>query len=232
MFAFAYWATVDRTTMLPGLRPRDLDSVSTILDDHSNMMDAKNKSLNHRIAQRVRDLRAASGLSLEALASSTGVSRSMISLIERGESSPTAVVLDKLATGLGVALAALFETPKAAAAPVARSSEQPRWRDPESGYVRRNVTPGGIDWPTQIVEVRFPAGARVAYETSSRHVRVDQQVWILDGAIDVTVGTDRFELRSGDCLAFALDRPVAFHNRARRPARYAVIVTSRPDIRG
>ena len=63
--------------------------------------------LNQRIAERVRELRAARGLSLDALASKSRVSRSMISLIERGESSPTAVVLEKLAAGLGVMLAAL-----------------------------------------------------------------------------------------------------------------------------
>ena len=54
--------------------------------------------LNERIAERVRDLRVAQGLSLEALATKSGVSRSMISLVERGESSPTAVILDRLAT--------------------------------------------------------------------------------------------------------------------------------------
>src|SRR2546421_49910 len=58
--------------------------------------------LNQRIAERVRELRAAQGLSLDGLASKSSVSRSMISLIERGESSPTAVVLEKLAAGLGV----------------------------------------------------------------------------------------------------------------------------------
>ena len=202
-----------------------------MLDDKSNMMDGQNTSLNHRIAHRVRELRAACGLSLEALASCTGVSRSMISVIERGESSPTAVVLEKLATGLGVTLAALFEVPNARAEPVARLESQPQWRDPQSGYVRRNVTPGGFDWPTQIVEVRFPAGARVAYETAARRLRVDQQVWVLEGAIDVTVGADRYQLRPGDCLAFVLDRLVAFHNRSRKPARYAVVVTSRFDGR-
>ena len=100
--------------------------------------------LNERIAERVRDLRVAQGLSLEALATKSGVSRSMISLVERGESSPTAVVLDKLATGLGVVLASLFDAPAAAEAPtgpIARRDEQPEWRDPASGYVRRSVSP-------------------------------------------------------------------------------------------
>ena len=61
--------------------------------------------INTRIAQRLRELRDARGYSLEALAERSGVSRSAISLIERGQSSPTAVVLDKLAIGLSVALA-------------------------------------------------------------------------------------------------------------------------------
>ena len=69
--------------------------------------------LNARIAERVRELRAAAGLSLDALAGRSGVSRSMISVVERGESSPTAVVLEKLATGLGVTMAAMFESPRA-----------------------------------------------------------------------------------------------------------------------
>ena len=57
----------------------------------------------------------------------------MISLIERGESSPTAVVLEKLATGLGVPLASLFEAPGAEPTPVSRLADQLLWRDPASG---------------------------------------------------------------------------------------------------
>ena len=67
--------------------------------------------LNEQIAERVRTLRAGQALSLEALADKSGVSRSMISLIERGESSPTAAVLQKLATALNVTLQALFIAP-------------------------------------------------------------------------------------------------------------------------
>src|SRR3954464_12235940 len=125
----------------------------------STMMDAASSTstdLNERIAERVRELRAARSLSLEARASRTGVSRSMISLIERGESSPTAVVLEKLATGLNVALASLFDEAQAAAGPVARSADQVSWRDPHSGYVRRNVSPAGVGSAIQIVEVSFP----------------------------------------------------------------------------
>jgi quercetin dioxygenase-like cupin family protein len=154
----------------------------------------------------------------------------MISLIERGESSPTAVLLERLATGLNVPLASLFDAPGRSAEPVSRRADQARWRDPASGYVRRNVSPGGFATPIQIVEVEFPRGARVAFDTGARDVRVHQQVWVLEGAIEVSVGDQRHELREGDCLAFALDRPVTFHNRTRKAARYAVVIVSEPGI--
>lgn len=213
---------------------RSLDALSSMLDITSSMEDTLS-DLNHRIAGRVRDLRAARGLSLDALAGRSGVSRSMISLIERGESSPTAVVLEKLSAGLGVTLASLFDAPDGAApassGPVARRKDQPEWQDPASGYVRRNVSPAGMPQPMQIVEVYFPAGGRVAFETGARDVRVHQQVWVLAGAIDVTVGEERHRLREGDCLAMELDRPTMFHNPTRKPARYAVVIASEAGSR-
>src|SRR6185369_3447366 len=139
--------------------------------------------LTQRIASRVRELRDAQGYSLDALAERSGVSRSNISLIERAQSSPTAAVLDKLAAALGVTLASLFEEPKAPAAepsPMARVAEQPVWTDPASGYIRRNVSPPARS-PIQLVDVIFPAGQRVAYDSPPREVDIHQQVWMIDG---------------------------------------------------
>src|SRR5260370_11956140 len=100
-----------------------MDTVSTMGESASD--------LNQRIADRVGKLRAAQGLSLDALAAKSGVSRSMISLVERGESSPTAVVLGKLAAGLGVMLASPFDPPLAPAPPPTRPAA-PRAAPPPS----------------------------------------------------------------------------------------------------
>jgi transcriptional regulator with XRE-family HTH domain len=186
------------------------------------------ETVNDLIAQRVRDLRATSGLSLDALAAHCGISRSMISLIERGESSPTAVLLEKLASGLGVPLAALFDSPQPTASPVARAADQPSWRDPHSGYVRRNVSPSGVGSQIQIVEVTFPAKSRVSYATGPREPVMHQQVWVIEGAIDITVGDARHVLAAGDCLAMVLDKPITFHNPHKAAARYAVVLASMP----
>jgi transcriptional regulator with XRE-family HTH domain len=204
------------------------------MDYYSIMVDAAS-SVNQRIATRVSELRAAHDLSLDELATKSGVSRSMISLIERGESSPTAAVLEKLAVGLSVTLASLFDAPAAegsvSSGPIARRSDQPEWQDPASGYLRRNVSPPGVPQPMRIVEVQFPAGGRVAFDTGARETRVHQQVWMLQGSIDITVGAERHRLREGDCLAMQLDRPTMFHNPTRKPARYAVVIASEASAR-
>lgn len=192
------------------------------------MLDRPEHALNRRLAERIKELRATRALTLDALAERSGVSRSMISLIERGETSPTAVLLERLAFALDVPLASLFDAPRASAAPVARRTDQPTWRDPASGYARRNVSPAGFPSPIQIVEVDFPPGARVAFDSGQRDIRVHQQVWVIEGGIEVSVGDTVHALGTGDCLAFVLDRPTAFHNPTGAAARYAVIIVSEP----
>ena len=182
--------------------------------------------INARIAGRVRTLRTDLGLTLDALAAKCEVSRSMISLVERGESSPTAVVLEKIAAGLGVPLATLFDDVKVSADPVSRREDRTPWRDPQSGYVRRNVSPANVPSPIQIVEVVLPAGARVAYETGARDVTIHQQIWVQQGSIEVTLGSVTYRLAEDDCLAMQLNEPTAFRNRTRKPARYLEIIAS------
>ena len=199
----------------------------------SIFMDKLRNDVNRRIAAQTRELRAGLALSLEALASRSGVSRSMISLIERGEASPTAVVLERLAWGLRVPLARLFDPPAGETAvpqPVVRRVDQLQWRDPASGYVRRNLSPPHWPSPLQIVEVEFPAGARVAYETGSRDPPVHQQVWVLSGTIQLTLGSEQYRLDPGDCLAMLLDRPVVYANRTRHAARYIVVVSAEAPL--
>jgi len=184
------------------------------------------QDVNARIASRVRALRTDLGMTLDALAARSKVSRSMISLVERGESSPTAVVLEKIASGLGVSLATLFEDASAPADPVSRHVDRTPWRDPQSGYVRRNISPANFPSPIQIVEIVLPAGARVTYETGARDATIHQQIWMQEGSIEVTLGSVTYRLSEDECLAMQLDEPTAFRNRTRKPARYIVVIAS------
>ena len=79
--------------------------------------------------------------------------------------------------------------------------------------------------------VAFWRGVAHGVAAGERGLRVHQQVWVLEGAIDVTVGKEQHRLREGDCLAMQLDRPTMFHNPTRRPTRYAVVIASETTSR-
>lgn len=186
--------------------------------------------INKLIASRVLALREAQGLSLTSLAERSGVSRSNISLIERGESSATATVLDKLAGALGVTLASLFEAEaEAQAPPLQRASEQAVWTDPASGYVRRQLSPSGRG-PMRLVEVIFPPGQRVSYEQVVREADVHQQIWLLEGTMDIGAGEQQWRLEAGDCLAIREDQRISYANPGTQPARYLVALVTLPSI--
>ncbi|WP_452026848.1 helix-turn-helix domain-containing protein [Azospirillum palustre] len=183
--------------------------------------------IDSRLAVRLRALRADRSLTLDGLAERSGVSRSMISLVERGQSSPTASVLERLAAGLGVTLATLFaEAERADADPVVRRADQIAWTDPATGYRRRNLSPPGYPSPIELVEVELPPGARVSYDSGARAAIVEQQIHLLDGTIELSVGEVTHRLSTGDCLAMRLDRPTGFHNPTDRTARYIVALTT------
>lgn len=205
--------------------------MSTMKEDmitQDKMTDPVGQEINQRIATRVRALRMAQGLTLDALAAKSEVSRSMLSLIERGESSPTAVVLDKIATGLGISLASLFDDGSAPPSPIARRADHFLWRDPASGYLRRNISPANFPSPIHIVEVELPAGASVAYETGTRDVSIHQQIWVQAGKIELSVGDVTYHLTEDDCLAMQLNAPTTFRNRTDQPARYLVVIVTEP----
>lgn len=188
--------------------------------------------ISARIAGRVRKLRTVQDFSLDALAMRSGVSKSMISLIERGEVSPTVAVLEKLAVGLGVSIAALFEPNDTVSAPqpLARRANQPIWEDTETGYLTRWLTPPNWATPIQLFEVLLPAGDRVFYEFSDKQPAPEQQVWILQGQVNIYHGAETFMLRSGDCLAMRLDQPIIYSNRTLQAAKYVVAICDQASV--
>jgi transcriptional regulator with XRE-family HTH domain len=192
------------------------------------------QSLEIRLGERLRRLRRQRGLTLESLAEASGISKSMISLAERGESSPSAGVLDKLAGALGIPTGVLFlpdEQP--GGPPVSRVSEQPVWRDPDSGYIRRTLSPPAAGAHFMLSEVELPPGAVVSYANSERLALVEQQVWVIAGMLVLDAGGERHSLSAGDCAFMRLGQPTRFANETARPTRYLVatstLADSRPD---
>lgn len=160
------------------------------------------------------------------------MSRAMISRIENGESSPTAVVLGKLSAAFRLsvsellALAEQTEQPpdrdSEASAGLARRARAAEWHDPDTGYRRRQIT--RADFPAEVTEIRLPAGAQVAYPAAA-FAFIRQTVWVLDGHLTFHEGATVHELDAGDTLELAEPAPCVFHNTTDTECRYAVIVT-------
>ena len=181
--------------------------------------------IDRLLGQRLKTARQRHGLTLDALARRSGVSRAMISRVERGESSPTAALLVRLGSGLGLSLSALLED--AGSGPLARRDTQPVWRDPASGYLRRNVSPRRTGSSFEIVEVELPGGAEVRLDNATGATALDQQIWVLRGRLDLTVEGTRHDLAEGDCLQMHLRGPIVYRNPGEGPVRYAVILAAR-----
>ncbi|MEJ1162258.1 helix-turn-helix domain-containing protein [Variovorax sp. CCNWLW186] len=176
------------------------------------------------IAGRLLGLRQAKGLSLAGLASLSGVSKAMISKVERAESSPTAVLLGRLAAGLGVPLAQLLTEDKGSPRRLRARAQQEVWRDPEAGYLRRQIAERGANSGVEMVEIELPRSAQVGYPRwSGKPYR--QCLWMLEGALRVDYGDERFELAEGDCLDFGVDRPLVFKALGRTGCRYLLVAS-------
>jgi len=176
------------------------------------------------IAGRLLGLRQAKGLSLAELASLSGVSKAMISKVERAESSPTAVLLGRLAAGLGVPLAQLLTEDKGSPRRLRARGQQEVWRDPEAGYLRRQIAERGANGGVEMVEIELPRSAQVGYPRwSGKPYR--QCLWMLEGALRVDYGDERFELAEGDCLDFGVDRPLVFKALGRTGCRYLLVAS-------
>jgi len=185
--------------------------MDTILDDPAA-----------RIARRLRFERDARAWSQADLAQRSGVSKAMISKIEREEVSPTAVILVRLAGAFDLTLAGLLLRAEGEGGRLARSAQQPIWRDPGTGYLRRQVF-SRPDHPLELVRVEMPAGQSVTLPASS-YARIRQAIWVLQGVLVIATPGERHLLRVGDCLGFGAPEETTFANETTEPCAYLVVL--------
>jgi transcriptional regulator with XRE-family HTH domain len=191
-------------------------------------MEQADDGFEKTVGERIRALRNKRALTLDQLAEASGVSRAMISRIERAEASPTAALLARLCSALGVSLSVFFAEEGGTPDPLVPRARQPVWRDPETGYLRRAVSPPGTGSGTDIVEVEFPPRAHVRFPGRPTGRSQTQHVWVFEGVIELTVGEDVYRLEAGDCLYMNVGDVHAYRNPTDAPARYAVIIALGP----
>jgi transcriptional regulator with XRE-family HTH domain len=180
---------------------------------------AHNRALTDRLAQRLRAARKARGLSLAQVGQLAGVSRSMVSQIERGESRPTVAVLWNLARAPGLDLARLL-APEGGAVAVTRAAAAPRLTA-APGVSIRILSPPEAVGRHEVCDLRLDRGAVLDSRAHGPGCR--EHLTVLDGALTESEGGAPERLGPGDTARYPADRP---HRIAAEdgPARALLIV--------
>jgi transcriptional regulator with XRE-family HTH domain len=179
--------------------------------------------LDLRMAGRLRAIRSDRGWSLDQLAARTGVSRATLSRLENGEVSPTANVLGRLCAAFGITLSRLMHLVEGDFEPLVRGEAQPAWTDPETGFVRRSVSPPSQTLAGEAIEGTLRPGSHIAYDAPPRP-GLEHHLVMLEGRLALTIGNARHELGPGDCLRYQLYGPSVFATPADAGARYLLFM--------
>lgn len=183
----------------------------------------KHPEIATRLATRLKEERSAKGLSLEALANLSGVSRSMISQIERGKSSPTVASLWNLTRALNIDFSTLLDLETEPVHPireVLRGDQMPVIRDRAAGCVVRILSAVEDVGNTEVYDISFEDGA--ALESSAHAKGCVEHLTVLDGTLEVTSDGERAEVSVGDTVRYAAD--TEHEIRAKAPARALLVV--------
>jgi transcriptional regulator with XRE-family HTH domain len=175
------------------------------------------------IGPRIRALREHMGLSLRDLAGRSGVSAPMLSQVERGETSPTLAVAERISQGLELSLSQLLRLDEAPPVSVVRAGARPRWGGGDHGY--ELLTPDGPGQRAAVARHTLTAGARTGgdpmHEPGSREFAL-----VETGRIRLLVEEDRYDLEAGDSVTFDADLPHRFENPGEEPAVFLSVVTA------
>jgi transcriptional regulator with XRE-family HTH domain len=172
------------------------------------------------LGRRLHGLRTGRGLALSALAKDAGVSISMLSAIERGEKTPTVVVLSRIADGLGLSLSRLLADLETDRVIVRRAAEQDQVAEPGGWHrtVLTPVVPGvNFEWIRTTLPPGCDAGTFPAYAPGSHEF-----VAVESGTLCLGVGEAEYVLTAGDSLYFPADVEHSYANRTENPCAYHV----------
>jgi transcriptional regulator with XRE-family HTH domain len=179
-----------------------------------------------RLGGRVRELRRGRGLTLEELAELSGVSRAMISKLERGEKNPTLVVVAKLAGGLGVTLSRLAGTEERREVSVVPRERRMVMRDPETGFERQLLSPNFVGRGVEFIRNEIPEGS-TSGEFPPHRRGVEEHIVVERGSLRAILGGEEYLLREGDALYFEADVRHRFDNAGEGECSYYLVISSR-----
>lgn len=177
--------------------------------------------LNLIIASNLKRIREDKKLSLEKVANITGVSKSMLGQIERGESNPTINTIWRIANGLKISFTSLVNSPQVEPTIVHKSDLEPLIED-NGKYRVFPVFPyeDGRRFEIYIIEIE-----KGGYFSSDTHgERTQEFITIVDGELTVLTNNKEYTVNKGDSITFRADKPHAYHNSGSGLTRLSMVI--------
>ena len=169
------------------------------------------ESITRHLGSRVKEMRAQRGWSLEALANASGVSRSMLSQIEREQANPTLAVTLRIAQAFGMGLGELLQMPGASSAlHVIRAGDHSYHYRSDKDCRIRTLSPLNLEKDVEFYEVQLQPGG--ALRSSPHFEGTREFLTVQKGRVRVESGTDAEELNPGDSASYRADVPHALIN--------------------
>ena len=179
-----------------------------------------------RLGARVKELRRRRGWTLEDLAERAGVSRAMISKVERGEKNPTLVVAAKVAEGLGVTISELLGVEERREIVVIPRERRMIMRDSETGFERQLLSPTfggrGVEFVRNVVPYGSTSG-----EFPPHRRGVEEYVVVEKGRLRTVVGCEERLLEAGDAMYFEANVSHRFDNTGDGECSYYLVIVSK-----
>ena len=182
--------------------------------------------MNGSFGGRIRNLREAMDLSLRDLADRSGVSAPMLSQVERGETSPTLALAERIAGGLELTLSQLLRLDEGDGVSVVRADERRRGGGRDHRY--EVLTPPLPGLRAEVSLHSLAAGASTAgpddppmHEPGSRETAV-----VESGPVRFICGGTSHDLEAGDSVTFDADLPHHFENNTTADARFYAVVAA------
>ena len=177
--------------------------------------------LQHIIAQNLKSIRTRRKLTLDAAARQTGVSRSMLAQIEKGDVNPTISVLWKIANGYKVSFTSLMDRQDQNPVLI-RAQEAAPLSEDQGRYLNYPAFPFQEDRLFETYRILIAPGGVL---TAQPHMAgTEEYITVFAGAVEIQVGAARFSLACGDSLRFRADAAHAYRNTGEEEAQLSMLI--------
>ncbi len=179
------------------------------------------------VGRKIKSLRTQEKLTLDQLAQRSGISKSMLSQIERGLTNPTLATLWGLTQSLGIDIATLLEdstagAPEDPAIDLMRSHQTPEIQSADGKCTLRILGPIGLVAKTEWYDMRLEANGML--ESEGHGSGTVEHLTVLDGELTIRVGADEQNLATGDTARYDADKPHFIENKGQSSARAVMMV--------